>query len=63
VVKRGDSWAGVAIYRAAKKAISYQVFVEGGGNRTKEYCYGCFKRKHNFTFWAKVLSPKIRRVE
>jgi hypothetical protein len=22
VVKRGDSWAGVAIYRAAKKAIS-----------------------------------------
>jgi ketosteroid isomerase-like protein len=24
VVKRGDSWAGVAIYRAAKKAISYQ---------------------------------------
>jgi len=25
VGKRGDSWAGVGIYRAAKKAISYQV--------------------------------------
>jgi len=24
VGKRGDSWAGVAIYHAAKKAISYQ---------------------------------------
>jgi hypothetical protein len=24
VGKRRDSWAGVAIYRAAKKAISYQ---------------------------------------
>jgi len=26
--KRRDSWAGVAIYRAAKKAISYQVKID-----------------------------------
>jgi hypothetical protein len=30
VGKRTDSWAGVAIYRAAKKAISYQDTLIGG---------------------------------
>jgi dTDP-4-amino-4,6-dideoxygalactose transaminase len=31
--KRRDSWAGVAIYRAAKKAISYQVMERRFGGK------------------------------